>query len=248
MRLPSRFDPEVSLAIERAAVRGWPAEEVEEVEGWVLRRTEGVGRRRSNSMLPPVEAGVAVRTMEMAFATAEELGFPTTVQVSPAEMHLALDEALEDRGLELGGSTLVLTGALAVRAPSLAVELGRLDDGWVEAWAAVAGEVGAEETAAKVLSQLGENARFAVVREAGEPVAVAVGVVDEAWLGVFSLTVATRALRRGIASAVMDALERWAVERGASGVYLQVETDNAPALALYARRGMVVSHSYHYRG
>lgn len=235
------------MAIERAAVRAWPAEEVEEVEGWVLRRTEGVGRRRSNSILPPVEAGVAVRTMEMAFATAEELGFPLTVQVSPAEMHLSLDEALEDRGLVVGGSTLVLAGALAVRVPTMAVELGRLDGAWVEAWAAVAGEVGAQETAAKVLSQLGDKARFAVVREAGEPVAVAVGVVDGAWLGVFSLTVAPQALRRGIASAVMDALERWAAERGTTGVYLQVETDNAPALALYARRGMAVAHSYHYR-
>jgi N-acetylglutamate synthase len=198
-------------------------------------------------MLPPAEAGVAVRTMELAFATAEELGFPLTVQVSPVEVHLALDEALEDRGLAFGGSTLVLAGALSVRRPAVAVELGRLDGAWVEAWAAVAGEVGARETAGAVLSQLGENARFAVVREAGEPVAVAVGVVDGAWLGVFSLTVAPEALRRGIATAVMDALERWAAQRGATGVYLQVETDNAPALALYARRGMVVSHSYHYR-
>ena len=233
--------------IERAAMRAWPAEEVEEVEGWVLRRTEGVGRRRSNSMLPPVEAGAAVRTMEMAFATAEELGFPSTVQVSPAEVHLSLDEALEDRGLELGGSTLVLAGALSARVPAVAVDLGRLDDAWVGAWAAVASDVGAQETAAKVLSQLGENARFAVVREAGEPVAVAVGVVDGVWLGVFSLTVAAHALRRGIATAVMDALERWAAARGASGVYLQVEADNAPALALYAGRGMAVAHSYHYR-
>lgn len=246
-RVESRFDPEVSLAIERAAVRAWPAEEVEEVEGWVLRRTEGVARRRSNSMLPPVEAGVAVRTMEVAFATAEELGFSVTVQVSPAEMHLALDEALEDRGLAFGGPTFVLAGALSARMPAVTVELGRLDGAWVEAWAAVAGEEGAEETAALVLSQLGEGARFAVVREAGEPVAVAVGVVDGVWLGVFSLTVAPRARRRGIASAVMDALERWAAQRGATGVYLQVEADNAAALALYARRGMVVAHSYHYR-
>jgi ribosomal protein S18 acetylase RimI-like enzyme len=45
----------------------------------------------------------------------------------------------------------------------------------------------------------------------------------------------------------MDALERWAAGIGARGVYLQVEADNDAALALYARRGLHVAHSYHYR-
>jgi GNAT superfamily N-acetyltransferase len=45
----------------------------------------------------------------------------------------------------------------------------------------------------------------------------------------------------------MGALEGWAVTRGAGGVYLQVEQDNAGALAFYARRGFHIAHSYHYR-
>jgi hypothetical protein len=35
--------------------------------------------------------------------------------------------------------------------------------------------------------------------------------------------------------------------RSARRVYLQVEADNAAALAFYARRGCFVAHSYHYR-
>src|SRR3954451_225205 len=42
----SQFDPEVSHQLERLAARAWPAEEVEEVEGWLLRRTIDVDRRR----------------------------------------------------------------------------------------------------------------------------------------------------------------------------------------------------------
>jgi ribosomal protein S18 acetylase RimI-like enzyme len=42
-------------------------------------------------------------------------------------------------------------------------------------------------------------------------------------------------------------MERWAATVGARGVYLQVEADNEAALALYAKRGLHVAHSYHYR-
>jgi N-acetylglutamate synthase len=258
VRLPSRFDPEVSVQIERAAARAWPADEVEEVEGWVLRRTVGVPRRRSNSLLPSPKAGLACRTLDLALATAEDLDFDLVVQVSPAELHLRLDEALEDRGMQFGGASLVLAGELAPRRPALElpvellrgrfdVALGELDGEWVAAWADVAGVGEAAETANLVLSQLGDAARFATVFENGDPVAVGIGVVDAEWLGVFSLAVAPSARRRGIAGAVMDALEGWGRGRGARRIYLQVEADNEAALEFYARRGMAIAHSYHYR-
>jgi ribosomal protein S18 acetylase RimI-like enzyme len=254
VRLPSRFDPEVSFAVERAAVEGWPAEEVEEVEGWTLRRTVGVGRRRSNSLLPPPDSGHAVRTLELALATAEQLDFASVVQVSPAEVHLRLDEALEDRGMTFGGRTLVLVGEIASRpsrrsyaAGAGPVALGALDRDWADAWAAVAGPDGVEETAELVLSQLDGRARFARVDVDGAPAATAIGVRHGGWFGVFSLAVAPEARRLGLATAVMDGLEQWAADEGATRTYLQVEADNEAALSLYARRGMAVAHSYHYR-
>lgn len=235
------------MVIERVAMRAWPAEEVQEVEGWRLRRTEGVGRRRSNSLLPPMDSGQAVRTVELALATAEELGFDEVVQVSPAEVHLRLDEALEDRGMAFGGRTLVLAGALRGGVGE-GVWLSGLDREWVEAWAAVDGSEGREETADLVLSQLGDRARFARVDAAdGEPLAVGIGVVEDGWLGVFSLAVAPEARRRGFGTAIMGSLESWAATAGARSVYLQVEADNDAALALYAQRRMHVAHSYHYR-
>src|ERR1044071_9874528 len=188
MRLGSRFDPEVSFEIEGAAKRAWPAEEVEEVEGWVLRRTVGVGRKRANSMLPPREAGMAARSVELGFAVAEEAGFPLVVQVSPAEVHRALDEALEDRGLAVGGRTLVLAGALRKEASAtdVQVELGPLTRDWVDGWAEVTGDAGgAEKTAELVLAQLA-SARYALVVQDGSSIAAAIGVLDGRGLGGFS--------------------------------------------------------------
>jgi GNAT superfamily N-acetyltransferase len=249
--LPSRFDPEVSHEVERLAARAWPADEVEVVEGWLLRRTVGVDRRRSNSMLPPVNSGEAARTVEMALATAEELGFAEVIQVSPAEGHLRLDEELEARGFALSGASLVLAGAVESvdASASVGAQLGELTQGWVEAWADVSGLEGTQETAELVLSQLGDRARFATALDpsSGELVGTGIGVVEDGWVGLFSLAVAPAARRRRVGSAIVNAILAWSADRGAQRAYLQVEADNAGALAFYARRGFFVAHSYHYR-
>lgn len=271
-QLRSQFDPEISHRLERLAVRAWPADEVEEVDGWTLRRTVGVDRRRSNSLLPPADPAHAVRTVDLALATAEELGFRSVVQVSPAESHLLLDEMLEAQGMTHGGASLVLAGPAreqegaaaditiqigdgrpepgpVASPPAFAVQLGDLTAAWVDAWAAVSGIDGTRETAGLVLSQLGDRARFATAVDArdGTVLGVCIGVAEDGRLGLFSLTVAPSARRRGIASAIVDALEAWAATVDARDVYLQVEADNAIALDFYRRRGFHIAHSYHYR-
>ncbi len=52
--------------------------------------------------------------------------------------------------------------------------------------------------------------------------------------------------RQGLALAVIGALLEWGAERGAGTAYLQVTSDNGPALALYARIGFVTHHAYRY--
>ncbi|MCW2985068.1 MAG: arginase/agmatinase/formimionoglutamate hydrolase arginase family-like protein, partial [Conexibacter sp.] len=344
------------------------AAEVEQVEGWLLRRTDGVDRRRCNSLLPPADAAHAARTVELALATADELDFTVAVQVSPAEGHLRLDEVLEARGMTFGGPSLVLAGPLGAGSrpgviasrlgrtdpglgtpgsrpgvtasrlgridpglgapgsrpgvtgswlggtgsrpghvapgvtdpslgtpgsrpgdvasdpghvaphsvdagarpapdmtihigdgaprpgpvaspPALAVQLEDLSADWVAAWGAVSGIDGTRETADLVLSQLGDRARFASAVDSvcGDQVGVCIGVEEEGWLGLFSLAVDPDFRRRGVATALVEALEQWAASRGATGAYLQVEADNSGALDFYGRRGFHIAHSYHYR-
>jgi GNAT superfamily N-acetyltransferase len=192
--------------------------------------------------------------------------------VAPAEGHLRLVAALEERGMALSGASLMLAGPMRAHnpvvaditiqlgegppepgpvasPPAVAVQLGDLTDAWVDSWATVSGIDGTRETAELVLSQLGARARFALAVDASSsrPLGVGFGVVEEGWLGLFSLAVTPDARRSGIASAIGDALEAWAASEDAGRVYLQVEVDNLAALSFYARRGFVIAHSYHYR-
>ena len=68
----------------------------------------------------------------------------------------------------------------------------------------------------------------------------------DTWVGITDVRVAPEHRRRGLASAVLEALLDWAAERGATTAYLQVREDNAAAMELYGRLGFEHHHSYAY--
>ncbi len=72
------------------------------------------------------------------------------------------------------------------------------------------------------------------------------GAIDGDWLGVHALGVEPDRRGRGHATAMMAALLEWGAERGATTVWLHVETDNEPALALYGGLGFRIHHTDRY--
>lgn len=77
-------------------------------------------------------------------------------------------------------------------------------------------------------------------------IAAGTAVLDGEWLAVHGLTVDERHRRRGLATAVMAELVEWGAEQGARTVWLHVETDNAPGMALYDRLGFSEHHVVRY--
>jgi GNAT superfamily N-acetyltransferase len=98
-----------------------------------------------------------------------------------------------------------------------------------------------------LLGRLCGRAGFALVRTRGEPAAVGLGVVEPPWAGVFSMLTLPALRGQRLGEAVLGALARWALARGASRLYLQVEVDNEAARRLYARAGFAPRYAYHYR-
>jgi N-acetylglutamate synthase len=78
---------------------------------------------------------------------------------------------------------------------------------------------------------------------------VAIGRVAAAgdWAGLTAVEVDPRLRRRGLGRAITGALACAAAARGVTGLYLQVEDDNAAARSLYAAMGFADHHGYHYR-
>ncbi|MFG2193032.1 GNAT family N-acetyltransferase [Streptomyces sp. NPDC048639] len=242
--------------LDRVAARGWPAVESVRLGDWELRWAGGF-TRRANSVLAIGDPGLPLdRALGEITAWYAERGRPAYVQVSTgasgAQEQLAAE--LAARGWTREVSALIRTAALAPLADAAAdtgeegarVVLTReIDEAWLSRYRRF------EETADEVLKVLGggPSVWFATVpgaEDGAPPAAIGRCVVDGRWAGFAAIEVAPEQRRRGLATAVMAALARTALEEGASAAYLQVESDNGAAGTLYDGMGFTTHHQYHH--
>lgn len=233
----------------RTTARAWRPVESEWLGEWELRAAAGF-TRRANSVLPLGDPGLP---LDEALAAVRrwygERGLPAYVQTATGAegTQEALCAELERRGWVREVTAEVWTGALAPvadLAEGAGVELSRTAD---EAWLARYQRKGVSEVALRVLGS-GPSVWFATVpgAEAGAPAAIGRCVVDGRWASFAAVEVDPAYRRRGLATTVLAALARRALEEGASAAWLQVETDNAGARALYAGMGFATHHAYHH--
>jgi predicted GNAT family acetyltransferase len=72
-------------------------------------------------------------------------------------------------------------------------------------------------------------------------------VVENDWLGLFSIATLSEYRRQGAASSVVAALCSWGLSKGAKSAYLQVESRNQPALEMYEKTGFKSLYTYWHR-
>ncbi|WP_432101097.1 GNAT family N-acetyltransferase [Streptomyces sp. WAC 04229] len=231
----------------RIAARAWPPVESEWLGEWQLRAAAGF-TRRANSVLPLGDPGLPlVDALSAVRRWYGARGLPAFVQTATGAegTQERLCAELEHRGWVREVSAEVWTGALAPvadLAEGAGVVLSRDAD---EAWLARYQRKGVSEVALRVLGG-GPSVWFATVPGADSPAAIGRCVVDGRWASFAAVEVDPAQRRRGLATAVMAALARRALDEGASAAWLQVETENAGARALYAGMGFSAHHAYHH--
>jgi ribosomal protein S18 acetylase RimI-like enzyme len=219
--------PSVRLRVSTREAEGhasphWPGVVREALGDWELRTEPEPGhrvRKRANSCLAMGEPGVA---LSEAAGVVEEFyatrSRPAMVQV---ETDSDIDGWFSSTGWSVvpGGESLFLLGSTSRARRLLA---GR----------------GLEPAELRVD---GSRARASL----GD-LADGTAAVDRDWLGVHGLYVEPGSRRQGLARSVLAALLDWGTEQGASTVWMHVETDNSPAIALYESIGLQVHHESRY--
>ncbi|WP_369225223.1 GNAT family N-acetyltransferase [Streptomyces sp. R39] len=234
----------------RVASRGWRPVESERLGEWELRAAAGY-TRRANSVLPLGDPGLP---LDAALAAVRrwygERGLPAYVQTATGAQGTQepLCAELERRGWVREVSAELWTGGLAPvadRAAGAGVVLSRQAG---EDWLARYRRKGVSEVALQVLGA-GPSVWFATVpgtAAGAAPAAIGRLVVDGRWAGFAAVEVDPGLRRRGLATEVMAALAHRALKEGASAAWLQVETGNEGARALYRRLGFAAHHAYHH--
>ncbi|MFB6983930.1 GNAT family N-acetyltransferase [Streptomyces scopuliridis] len=236
--------------------RSWQPVESEPLGEWRLRAASGF-TRRANSVLPLGDPGMELdEALTRVQRWYEERGLPPYVQAATGAegTQERLCAELERRGWRPEVTAEVRIAALAPLgdrdADVAGVVLGRgVDESWLQRYQR-SGVPGAHVL--HVLNS-GPSVWFATVPgesgedgEPGVPAAIGRCVVDGRWAGFMAVEVDPARRRQGLATAVMTALARRALEEGASAAWLQVESDNEGARALYDAMGFALHHRYHH--
>lgn len=228
------------------AALGRPAAETSYVGEWLLRASDG-WTGRANSVLPAGDPGrPADEALRAAVEFYADRGLPALAQVvlgGEAEglfRAAGWDEARPD---DLDTAVLHASLDLLNGEPGAEVAVaGAPDDEWYD----VAFGGGTPPAVARVVLTGAPVAGFASIRQGGRVVAVARGAITGHWLGVDSVAVDPGYRRRGLGTAVVRGLARWAGGQGARRSYLEVELGNGAALAAYTGLGYAEAYRYRY--
>lgn len=243
----------MSLAalLEELSLNAYPGTQQLHYDGWVLQVSPGRWRRANSvqTLHPsarPLDEKIAV--CEAFYAARGKRTIFKLTRESPPE----LEPMLEARGYAFDADTSVLTADLRGAAPPESFPeialLAEPDAAFSDAFSRIHHFAEADRAPwLQIQHAILPPMAYLGLRVDGALAAVAIGVVERGWLGVFGVGVADEQRRRGHARRIMAALWAWGAAHGATQTYLQVMRDNPAALALYDGLGYREAYRYWYR-
>ena len=240
------------IELEQVASNAWVAEEEERFGGWLLRANAGV-TRRANSVLPIGPPPLPLDdSIEKVISFYKERNLIPRFQMTETSKPVELDRDLSERGFSVGLQVEIHTAAinhLVQKEPTIDVMISNdISDGWMSVYGASSGyQASTMDTRRDLMKRTPLTKAFALARIDRELAGVGFGVVEGKWLGLYNIAVHPSMRGRGVALSVNTALANWGHQRGARSAYLQVESENIPALKLYSKLGFQHAYTYWYR-
>ena len=238
--------------LELLASHCWPAGEIVKYKGWIIHWNDGV-TWRANSVLPNEwDSSVSVeQVLDYVIELYNEKNTPPAFKITLASQPKGLDQLLEEKGFEQRMITHVLTApidTISCLDPRLPVDLFKVTDDSLDTfmYKSERGKL-AIDVRREIINRIAGDKNIARVLMHGNIAGVGLGVVEGDWLGLFSIRTLPEFQRRGVAWSLNCALAMWGEDHGAQKVFLQVESSNEPALALYESMGFEKRYTYWYR-
>ena len=239
--------------LEQQVVDAWPAAEVEELDGWLLRASGGP-THRGNSVAT-LAAGSALdldERMARAEAWYRSRAQATMVQLGPTAAPADLDAALERRGYRRhGDSVAALATSQNIRDNTKSLLRTSVEAQPSAEWLGIvvssSRHASTKEVFLGFLTRLGARCSYVTVWVADQPAAIGLGITSPGRLGIYAMHTVPELRRRGAARAALHALAQSALTDGHAELYLLVDAQNKAARALYAQTGFRDVYHYHYR-
>ncbi|HEX7747227.1 MAG TPA: GNAT family N-acetyltransferase [Bordetella sp.] len=240
--------------IEEAALNATVVPEQQLYNGWVVRWADSAAKRaRSVNILAPSTVALDER-LDYVAGIYKQHDLPLLFRLAEGCPDSTLEGALAARGFKSFGHTLVMTASMrhandiAARQEQGTRQLRAVDE---QTFAAQVGRLkgaSAQYIAehALRLSSVAVPKQMLLAYTGQVCVGAALGVFDGKLMGIFDVISDPAHRRQGIAAQLLRAQLQEGDKQGAAQAYLQVETSNQPARALYARYGFTNHHQYWY--
>ena len=224
------------------------------VDGWLLRFSPGKAKRAR--CVQAVADGRLPLDQRLALCAAvfAEAGLPMVLRLTPFSRPAGLDRRLATLGYHRLDDTRVMVApqCLAVAEPLPDdLQLQRLDPaGFAEAVGTLRGSPAGQRAAmAQRLAASPVPYQGWVLRrpEDGTILVCAQSATEAGMVGLYDVFTHPDARGQGLARRLCGQLLAQAHAAGVRVAYLQVESDNAPARAIYHRLGFADAYAYHYR-
>ena len=222
------------------------------LDGWLIRLSPGKAKRaRSINAIAAGRLPLAER-LALARAAFEAAGLPLIIRITPFSPE-GLDASLAEQGFRRFDDTRVMVhpALQEVKVPALP-EGCSVEPLPVVQFAELVGELRGSPkeqrlAQAERMAQLPVPCHGYVLRWQGDIVACGQMTSEADLVGLYDVFTRPGCRGRGFASALCEQLIAKACTSGARTGYLQVDSDNLPARAVYRRLGFRDADAYHYR-
>jgi GNAT superfamily N-acetyltransferase len=236
---------------EELSNNAWPALHTMQYDGWILRFANGV-TKRSNSvnLLYPstLDPGRKIAYCERIY---ESQQIPPCFKITPVAQPAGIDQLLADRGYAIHSyisfQTMDIGEFPALSEANVKIE-HELTPGWMDDFIRMNGfDPLRKKPYLGIMHQMNLPKCLISIHQGRHAIGVGLGVVEGRYLGLFDIVVDETHRNMGLGSLIVGHILRWGRKQGADLAYLQVLSDNSPALNLYKKRGFRESYRYWYR-
>jgi ribosomal protein S18 acetylase RimI-like enzyme len=245
------FPMDSVIRFEELSNNAWPALQTMLYDGWVLRFANGVTKRSNSvSLLYPsaLDPDEKIAFCENLY---EAQGITPCFKITGISEPAGIDSRLDRAGYFIHSHISFQT----VRIPEIAYSRNteitlhtELTSDWMDNFIRMnAFDASRKPTYTAIMNQLILPKCLVSLEREGQTVGVGLGVLEGDFVGIFDIVVDPGFRNRGLGRMIVENILQWGRNNGAHVAYLQVLTDNAPAIALYQRIGFRESYTYWYR-
>jgi N-acetylglutamate synthase len=233
-------------SLEKIAQQNWMPEKIEEIGNWQLRSNRGFSFR-ANSTLPLGGKGFGAPGIELNQAISKVIDFykdlnqPAIFQILPS-IHQELERSIKAIGFRSKGEvrfeTMRINNPLIYNPKDIHL---LTSDYPTDDWFALHGD---DEIAAELM--LRTTSKYLHLYEQSELVATARTAFTEDWAGISRVRVRPDKQNQGLGKKIMLATLNEIKNNGLENAFLQVESENVNALAIYHSLGFSLHHYLNY--